>query len=116
MARDALPRFLAAMVAAGLHPRESIAGRLVTGQLVRFCAQGDAPDQPNGWAVLQLDQAIPTGAFGHYRLGIHESWRGDRSEQLAPQLRRLRAQDWREVQRLGITAEQAHRQSPASAR
>ena len=116
MHSDGLPRFLAAMADAGLHPREGIAGQLASGRLVRFRAQGDVPDQPNGWAVVQLDQTIPAGAFGHYRLGIHESWRGDRSEQLAPQLRRLRAQDWREVQRLGITAEQAHRQSPASAR
>jgi len=96
MASDALPHFLAVMVDAGLHPRERIAPQLASGRLVRFRAQGDGFGKPGGWAVLELDQAIPTGAFGHYRLGIHESWRADRGEQFAPQLRRAQARAWRE--------------------
>lgn len=109
MASDPLSCFLSAMADAGLHPREGIAGQLASGRLVRFRAQGDALDQSNGWAVLQLDQAIPAGAFGHYRLGIHESWRADRGEQLAPQLRRTFARTWREERGRGEQAEHVQR-------
>ena len=116
MAHDTLRRFLAAMADAGLHPREGIAGQLASGRLVRFRGQGDGVDQPNGWAVLQLDQAIPVGAFGHYRLGIHESWRADRGEQLAPQLRRSFARTWREERGRGEQAEDVQRAAPGRAR
>lgn len=116
MRSDALQRFLAAMADAGLHPREGIGPQLASGWLVRFRAQGDAPDRPNGWAVVQLDQAIPAGAFGHYRLGIHESWRADRSEQLAPQLRRSFARTWREERGRGEQAEHVQRAAPGRAR
>lgn len=116
MRSDALQRFLAALADAGLHPRERIAGQLASGRLVRFRAQGDAPDQPDGWAVLQLDQAMPAGAFGHYRLGIHECWRADRGEQLAPQLRRGLARTWREERGWGEQAEDVRRAAPGRAR
>ena len=116
MHSDALPRFLAAMADAGLHPREAIAGQLASGRLVRFRAQGDAPGQPNAWAVVQLDLAIPAGAFGHYRLGIHESWRADRSEQLAPQLRRSLARTSREERARDEQAEHGNRAALARAR
>lgn len=115
MHSDALPRFLAAMADAGLHPREGIVGQLASGRLVRFRAQGDAPGQPNAWAVVQLDQAVPGGAFGHYRLGIHESWRADRSEQLAPQLRRSFARNWREERGRGEQVEDVRRAAPGHA-
>lgn len=96
MASDALPAFLAAMAAAGVHPVEPIAQPLASGKLVRFRAQGDGPGRQNGWAVLHCEGAIPAGAFGHYRLGVHESWRAGHIEQLAPQERRERARAWRE--------------------
>lgn len=115
MHNDALRRFLAAMADAGMHPREGIAGQLASGRLVRFRAQGDRVDQPNGWAVLQLDQAIPAGAFGHYRLGIHESWRADRGGQLAPQLRRSAARTWREERGRGEQAKHAQREATGRA-
>jgi hypothetical protein len=114
MRSDSLARFLAAMAAAGLHPRERIAGPLASGRLVRFRAQGDGVDQSGGWALLHLGQAVPSGAFGHYRLGIHESWCADRTGELAPQLRRGLARIRRESR--GQPVEQLKQVSPCRAR
>jgi hypothetical protein len=69
-----MPRFLEAMEVAGLHPRESIAEQLAAHQLALFSVDGDAPGCLGGWAVYILDDDIPAGAFGHYRLGVHGSW------------------------------------------
>lgn len=44
------------------------------GGLVRFRADGDRPGNLNGWAVFRADKR-PAGAFGHYRLGVHGTWR-----------------------------------------
>ena len=95
MSSELVARFLAAVAAAGIHSREPIGEQLATGRLVRFRAQGDAPGWRGGWATLQLDGNNSAGAFGHYRLGVHESWRADRVEQLAPQVRRGRARQLR---------------------
>lgn len=75
MQGETLPRFLEAMEAAGLHPRESIAEQLAAHQLALFSVDGDAPGCLGGWAVFILDDDIPAGAFGHCRLGVHKSWR-----------------------------------------
>ncbi|MBL0022653.1 MAG: hypothetical protein IPP23_10580 [Sphingomonadales bacterium] len=71
---DAIPSFIAAMVSAGVIPAEAIAPKLASGELLRFRAEGDKPGRKNGWAILHLD-GIPTGAFGHYRLGVRSGWR-----------------------------------------
>lgn len=72
----AMQAFLAAMEAAGIHPLEPIAQRLALGEFVRFRAQGDKPGRKNGWGVLFLDR-IPSGLFGHHRLGVEVRWKLD---------------------------------------
>jgi putative DNA primase/helicase len=76
MSADAIPCFLEAMAAAGVHPVDPLAPMLARGGLVRFRADGDKPGRLNGWAVFYADKR-PAGAFGHYRLGVREVWRAD---------------------------------------
>jgi len=73
-AAGAISSFLAAMASSGITPTESIMGKLTSGELVRFRAEGDKLGRRNEWAILHLD-GIPAGVFGHYRLGIRSSWR-----------------------------------------
>lgn len=66
--------FIAAMAAAGIEPMKPPLD-LVDGQLVRFRAVGDKPGARNAWAVYH-STPTPHGAFGSWRTGVHETWRG----------------------------------------
>jgi len=80
--------FIEAMRAAGIHPVQPIAGKLASGEPVRFQALGDKPGRRNGWAWLHLDR-IPAGVFRHYRLGIRSIWcAGSDPRSLSPAERR----------------------------
>jgi putative DNA primase/helicase len=81
----------------GIIPVEDIAGALAKGALVRFHAVSDRPGRPNGWAVVHLDER-PAGAFGHWRLGVAETWRVDRDKRLSPAERQELARKARERQ------------------
>ena len=70
---DPISNFIAAMTASGISPIEPIADKLASGNLVRFRAEGDKHGRRNGWARLHLD-GVPSGAFGHFRLGIRHTW------------------------------------------
>ncbi len=76
MRADAIMGFLEAMAAAGVRPVDPLADKLAEGGIVRFRADGDKPGRLNGWAVCHSDKR-PAGAFGHYRLGAHGTWRAD---------------------------------------
>lgn len=85
---ETVSAFIDAMQLAGIRPLEPIAHKLVTGQPVRFRAEGDKPGRRNGWAVLHLD-GVPAGVFRHYRLGIRSIWRaGSDPRTLSPAERR----------------------------
>ena len=71
---DHISDFIAAMTASGISPIEPIADKLASGNLVRFRAEGDKRGRRNGWAQLHFD-GVPSGAFGHFRLGIRDTWR-----------------------------------------
>nr|MBL8457117.1 toprim domain-containing protein [Zoogloeaceae bacterium] len=75
-ARDA---FLVALVAAGLEPIKPL--RLDEGRLERFRVAGDKAGSRNGWAVFHSLPA-PFGAFGSWRTGESQAWRGTTNEQL----------------------------------
>lgn len=70
---DPISDFIAAMMALGISPIEPIADKLASGNLIRFRAEGDKVGRRNGWARLHLD-GVPTGAFGHFRIGIRHTW------------------------------------------
>lgn len=80
---DAVTEFLDAMAAAGIRPVQPIAHRLITGDLIRFRAEGDKPGRPNAWARL-LRTAAPAGAFGSWRMGISRTWRSGQVHALTP--------------------------------
>lgn len=71
---DAVNDFIAAMESCGVKPIEPVAGRLSSGELIRFRCDGDGKGRQNGWAILYLD-ARPAGAFGNYRLGVDKKWK-----------------------------------------
>jgi putative DNA primase/helicase len=69
---EVISAFLAAMARFGIVPAEPV--NFVSGQFRRFRAKGDKHGRENGWAIIHLD-VMPCGAFGHWRLGVHEKWR-----------------------------------------
>lgn len=73
-AGDAILDFIRAMESDGIKPVDPIAGRLASGELIRFRCEGDGPGRLNGWAKIYLDER-PAGAFGNYRLGIERKWK-----------------------------------------
>lgn len=111
---EVIPAFIAAMEAAGVRPLEPIAQRLCSGELIRFRCEGDKPGRQNAWAVLHLD-GRPAGAFGCYRLGVRETWRGGTFRSLSPAERREAALRWQEQARERQQAKEAA-QAAAAAR
>lgn len=73
-ALDAVHEFISAMAIEGIRPIDSIAQRLLSGELIRFRCDGDGKGRLNGWAIIYLDER-PAGAFGNYRLGIDRKWK-----------------------------------------
>lgn len=113
-ASDAILDFIRVMESDGIKPVEPIAGRLASGQLIRFRCEGDGPGRLNGWAVLYLD-ARPAGAYGHYRLGISDrKWK--MGEDYAPLTREERAalqREWAEAKAKRL--EEQHRSEEQAA-
>lgn len=96
-ASDAIHDFVRAMEAEGIKPVESIAGRLASGELIRFRCDGDGKARLNGWAILYVDER-PAGAFGNYRLGIERKWKmGDDYQPLTREEREALQREWAEA-------------------
>lgn len=66
--------FLQAMAASGIRPVKALQ-RPVGGQLLRFRAEGDKPGRADSWCVYHAEPR-PAGAFGSWRTGQSETWRG----------------------------------------
>ena len=96
-ASDAIHDFLRAMESDGIKPVDPIAGRLASGDLIRFRCEGDGKGRLNGWAILYLDER-PAGAFGNYRLGIDRKWKlGADYEPLSREEREALKREWEEA-------------------
>lgn len=67
-----------AMRAAGIHPTEDIAAKLVahTGEMIRFGCEGERKGKRNGFAILYLD-GRPAGAFGNWATQTKGTWKAD---------------------------------------
>ena len=70
-----------AMIAAGLEPPAEL---VQDGTVRRFDVPGDSRQSKNGWYVLFSDP--PAGAFGCWKRGIRQTWRG---QVLSPSEERL---------------------------
>jgi putative DNA primase/helicase len=70
--QDTLTAFRAVMDKAGIIPAKSIDP---TRGLIRFDCKGDTKGRKNGWAILHLDGAVPSGMFGNWREGSSHKWR-----------------------------------------
>ncbi len=96
-ASEAIADFLHAMEVEGVKPVEPIAGRLASGELIRFRCEGDGKGRLNSWAILYLDER-PAGAFGNYRLGIERKWKlGADYEPLSREEREAVKREWQEA-------------------
>lgn len=93
---DAVADFIANMEAEGVKPIEPIAGRLSSGDLIRFRCDGDGPGRRNGWAILYLNQR-PAGSFGNYRMGLTRKWKAGDDRQLSSEERDRLQAEWREA-------------------
>ena len=98
--------FLKAMKDAGINPPASI---YCDGKLHRFYVEGDKKGSKNGWYVAHSDP--PAGAFGCWKRGINESWRGREYQTLSDEEKsryrvNLEAQkQQREIERVRVQAE-----------
>jgi putative DNA primase/helicase len=97
-ALDAIHDFIRAMESDGIRPIEDIAGRLISGEIIRFRCEGDGRGRQNGWAILYLDER-PAGAYGHYRLGISDrKWKlGEAYAPLSREEREALQREWEEA-------------------
>lgn len=110
---DAVADFIAFMEANGIRPIEPIAGRLATGALIRFRAEGDGKGRKNSWAILYLDER-PAGAFGNYRLNTGTlKWKANDSRSLTAHERETMRREW-QVTRERRDAEQRDAEQEAS--
>lgn len=71
-------QLVAAMRAAGIHPNEDVAVKLVarTGEMIRFGCHGERKGKRNGYAILHLD-GRPAGVFGNWATQTKGTWRAD---------------------------------------
>jgi len=76
---DEFEQFRDAIRSVGLEPPDMIEA---DGKLRRFSSNGKRGDDA-GWYVLHGD-GIPAGAFGDWRTGINETWRGNSGRTLTP--------------------------------
>lgn len=90
---DHISDFIAAMEAEGVKASEPIAGRLASGELIRFHSEGDGRGRRNAWAILYLDER-PNGAFGNYRLGLSRKWHSANHRALTPVERETMQREW----------------------
>lgn len=69
-------QLVAAMRAAGIHPTEDVAAKLVarTGEMIRFGCHGERKSKRNGYAILHLD-GRPAGAFGNWATQTKGTWK-----------------------------------------
>ncbi|MCE3232799.1 MAG: inner rane protein [Rickettsiaceae bacterium] len=74
-------QFHSVMLERGLACQQPIAA---DGKLHRFHVEGDTAGGENGWYVLH-NQPKPAGAFGCWKRGISENWRGFSIEKFSPE-------------------------------
>lgn len=72
------------MYAAGVGTKDRLIGN---GQLRRVHVEGDKAGSRNGWYVLHDDGAVPAGAFGSWKTGLHEKWCATASDDLKAEQR-----------------------------
>lgn len=90
---DIIAEFIGFMESEGVRAVEPIAQRLATGELIRFCCDGDGKGRRNGYAILYAD-GVPAGAFGNYKSGIKRKWKSNAQSGLTPQERAALAAEW----------------------
>lgn len=91
---DIIAEFIGFMESEGVRAIEPIAQRLATGELIRFCCEGDGKGRRNGYAILYAD-GIPAGAFGNYKSGIKRKWKSNAQSALTPQERQALQAEWK---------------------
>ena len=111
--RDPAGEVLEAMRAAGCEPADPGAIAF-DGRLHRYDVAGDKKGRKNGWFALH-DGIVPHGAFGSWKTGVEESWRGREAATLTPEQRR-RERERIEAARAERLAEQRRRQARAAER
>jgi len=111
--RDPAGEVLEAMRAAGCEPADPGAITF-DGRLHRYDVAGDRKGRKNGWFALH-DGIVPHGAFGSWKTGVEESWRGREAATLTPEQRR-RERERIEADRAERLAEQRRRQARAAGR
>ena len=85
--RDPTGEVLEAMRAAGCEPADPGAIAF-DGRLHRYDVAGDKKGRKNGWFALH-DGIVPHGAFGSWKTGVEESWRGSETASTARTSRTL---------------------------
>ncbi len=106
--------FIAAMEAAGVVPAEPIAGKLLSGKLIRFRCEGDGKKR-NGWARY-FDGERPGGIYGNHKQNTGSiSWQAAREHPLSP-AERARMRETIEVEAARRERETAEAQNRAAIR
>lgn len=103
---DPTEQFRRAIASCGLDAPSEVHG---DGKLHRFKAS--ANKDKAGWYVLHVD-GIPTGVFGDWRLGIHQTWCGKQDDEMTEaelqatreRIRRAQVEREREAERRRIAA------------
>ena len=92
---ELVSNFKATMRDVGIDTRDAIES---DGGLHRVHVEGDRPHSRNGWYVLNLDQDLPSGAFGSWKVGQKATWCMKAAAELTPAERiALRAQRRQQV-------------------
>jgi phage/plasmid primase-like uncharacterized protein len=91
---NVVEQFRLAIREAGLKPPDDIEP---DGQLRHFSTNGSATDK-GGWCVL-FDGDVPAGAFGDFRSGVDEKWRGAIGRRLTSQEKAEQKRRFQEARR-----------------
>jgi putative DNA primase/helicase len=105
---NVVEQFRDAIRAAGLEPPAEI---VADGKIHRFAANAKRGDDA-GWYLLHVD-GIPAGAYGDWRTGISNTWRGDIGRSLTAQ---EQAEHCAKVEDMRRAREAEERRSRAEAR
>ena len=94
--------FLSAMLALGVQAHGNL-NLESDGKIHRYRVEGDKSGSENGWYVLYVDGALPSGAFGSWKTGDSTTWCSKSEQALSPQER----EEWRRRQQEATQAREA---------